>query len=124
MNKINITKEQLDLLESLVVAYMVLIQEEDTPTNSEALCIIDEVWDRSFNVVEYSNKITSDKFREAMMSCSDKTFSEEDLKEISGCLEPTFTTEVETCGNRGCGFNKNNLCTASGTGCYSYIGED
>lgn len=31
------------------------------------------------------------------------------------------TSEVHLCGNRGCGFNKDLYCTATGTECFGYM---
>lgn len=43
----------------------------------------------------------------------------EDLVEV----KPVLTKDVSDCGNTGCLFNENNLCTSTTGACYGYVGE-
>lgn len=40
-----------------------------------------------------------------------------DTDEVKGAN----TSNVQLCGNRGCGFNQNLYCSATGTECFGYI---
>jgi len=36
-------------------------------------------------------------------------------------LKGSKTSDIECCGNKGCGYNANGTCTANGTECFGYI---
>lgn len=46
------------------------------------------------------------------------------MSEITVEYEAPKTDNVEECKNQGCGFNVDGACTASGTECFGFIGDD
>jgi len=55
VNKIDVTREQLDAIEGLVVAYMVSVENEEELSKEEVKSIVltlDNVWNEMFSVID------------------------------------------------------------------------